>query len=157
MNLYRVGNTVLNMDRVTSIQEVPHPGPGPSDPTAPAGANVTRIFFDTMTMDLSGVEAQAFRQWYRHAARNLVVHRDEAGEELLAPEEQLKRLAEHLVALVDRVRPRNAALRHAAHRLHSALASYITGELGPVRARNFEKTIADTESEHAPEGYSEAH
>jgi hypothetical protein len=148
MNLYRIGNTVLNMDRVNSIQE----HAGPPDPAAPAAANVTRVMFDAMTIDLVGVEAQTFRQWYRHAARNLVVHKDEAGEDLLPPEEQLKRLADHLVALVDRVRPRNTALRHAAHRLHSSVAAYITGELGPVRVKSFEKTIADAESDHAPDG-----
>jgi hypothetical protein len=152
MNLYRVGNTVLNMDRVNSIQEHPiH-----ADHAAPAAASVTRVIFDTTTVDLVGVEAQTFRQWYRHAARNLVVHKDESGEDLVSPEEQLKRLADHLVELVDRVRPRNVALRHAAHRLHASVASYITGELAPVRARSFEKTLADGDSEHAPDGYAEA-
>jgi hypothetical protein len=149
MNLYRIGNTILNMDRVNSIQE----RTSPAEPTEPPAASITRVMFDTMTIDMVGVEAQTFRQWYRHAARNLVVHKDEAGEDLVPPEEQLKRLADHLVALVDRVRPRNAALRHAAHRLHSSVAAYVTGELGPVRARNFEKSIADVESDHAAEGY----
>jgi hypothetical protein len=146
MNLYRIGNTVLNMDRVNGIQERPQQQPGD-----PAASHVTRILFDTMTIDLVGVEAQTFRQWYRHAARNLVAQRDEAGEELVSPEEQLKRLADHLVAVVDHLRPRNAALRHSAHRLHAAVAEYITGELGPVRARNFEKSLAEAEPEPTPE------
>jgi hypothetical protein len=152
MNLYRIGNTIVNMDRVNSIQE--HPSPASSAEHAAAG--VTRVMFDTMSIDMVGVEAQTFRQWYRHAARNLVVHKDEAGEDLVPPEEQLKRLADHLVALVDRMRPRNAALRHTAHRLQNSVAAYITGELAPVRAKSFEKSIADAESEHAAESYAQA-
>jgi hypothetical protein len=151
MNLYRIGNTVLNLDRVNGIQEHPRP----ADPGAPAEPNVTRVLFDTTTIDLRGIEAQAFRQWYRHAARNLVLQRDEDGEELVTPEEQLKRLAEHLIALIDRARPRNAAVRHAAHRLAISISEYITGELQAVRERGFERSLAasDHGAEHAPESF----
>jgi len=148
MNLCRIGDTVLNLDRVNGIQDHHQP----SDPSAPAGANVIRILFDTTTIDLVGAEAQAFRQWLRHAARTLLLHKDEEGEELISPEEQLQRVSEHLLALIDRARPRNATVRHAAHRLSGMIGHYITGELHPVRTKGFEKSIAivEADGDHAP-------
>jgi hypothetical protein len=140
------------MDRVNGIQEHPRP----LDPTVPGAANVTRVLFDSTTIDLVGVEAQAFRQWYRHAARNLVLQRDEDGAELVSPEEQLKRLADHLVLLIERIRPRNTGLRHAAHRLATSVSEYITGELQSVRVRDFERSVAaaDAGDEHVPDGFA---
>jgi hypothetical protein len=146
MNLYRIGDTVLNMDRVNGIQD----HQPPSDLSAVAGANVIRVLFDTTTIDLRGVEAQTFRQWFRHAARNLVLHKDEDGEELMSPAEQLQRVSDRLLMTIDRSRPRNAAVQHAAHRLSGLINDYITGELHPVRTKDFEKSIATVEAEGDP-------
>jgi hypothetical protein len=152
MDLYRIGNTVLNMDRVNGIQD--HQRLAEAD--APAGATVTRVLFDSTTIDLVGAEAETFRQWFRHAARNLMLHRDEDGEELISPEEQLKRVADHLVKLTGHARPRNAAVRHGARRLAGLIAEYITGELRPVRARQFAKSMEAVEAtpDTAPDSFA---
>jgi hypothetical protein len=146
MNLYRIGSTVLNMDRVNGIQDQQ----APADPAAPAGRRVIRVLFDGTTIDLVGEEARTFRQWFRHAARSLVIHKDEDGEDLISPEEQLKRLSDHVLALVDRARPRDSSVRSAVHRLSGMVDEFITGELQHVRAKNFEKSLegAHVDAQH---------
>jgi hypothetical protein len=148
MNLIRIGDTVLNLDRVSGIQDHQHP----RDTGGAADGNVVRVLFDATTIELVGIEALTFRQWFRHAARNLNMHKDEDGEDLVSPEEQLERVSQQLLALIDHARPRNAAVKQAAHRLSALIAEYITGELRPVRARSFERIIAPSEpdGEHAP-------
>jgi hypothetical protein len=69
------------------------------------------------------------------------VHKNEEGEDLVSPEDQLKRLSEHVVALVDHARPRDSGARHAVHHLASLIDQYITGELQPARAKAFERLI----------------
>lgn len=154
MNLYKIGDTVINMDRVNGIQD----HQAPIDPRAPAGQTVVRVLFDNTTLDLVGREARTFRQWFRHTARNLAPHKDEDGEELIAPEEQLKRASEHLLGLIDHARPRDTAVRHAAHRLAGMIDEYITGELQPARARSFERILepAHAKAQPAPDSSSEA-
>jgi hypothetical protein len=137
MNLYRIGDTVLNLDRVNGIQDRP---PGP-DAAAAAGHAVIRVLFDTTTLTLEGAEAESFRRWFRHAAQNLIEHKDENGEGLIAPEEQLKRVSALLVSLIDRARPRDPAARHFVHHLAAMIDQYITGELRPVPARRIEKLL----------------
>jgi hypothetical protein len=148
MNLYRIGDTVLNMDRINGIQDhQPSTAPG-----APAGQTVIRVQFDATTIELTGAEAMTFRQWFRHAARNLMIHKDEDGEDLISPEDQLRRVSAHVLALVDRARPRDSAVRHAVHHLSVMIDEYITGELQHARARTFEKSIetAPADASHVP-------
>jgi hypothetical protein len=133
MNLYSIGNTVLNMDRIIGIQD--HVAASGTDPAA--GRSVLRVLFEGAQIDLMGREAQTFRRWFRHTARNLDPHKDEYGEELISPEEQLRRGFESLLAKIERMRPRDADVRHAAHRMGRIIDHYLTGELQPVRAKDF--------------------
>jgi hypothetical protein len=135
MNLFKIGDMTLNMDRVNGIQD----HVTVSDPGAATGRTVIRILFDVSHIDLDGIDAQVLRRWIRHNARNLAPHKDEEGQELMPPEEQLRRVADHLVALVDRVRPRDPSLRGTAHRLSNMLNEYMTGQLHPVGIKNFER------------------
>ena len=146
MNLIRIGDTVLNLDRISGILDHQHP----ADPGGPAGVHVIRVMFDGTTIELAGIEAQAFRQWFRHASRSLLLHKDEDGEDLVSPEDQLARVSDQLLALIDHARPRNAAVRQAAHRLSGLIKEYMTGELRHVRARSFERSLADSDSDAEP-------
>lgn len=135
MNLYRIGKTVLNIDRINGILD----HQVPADPDAPDGRAVLRILFDHAYIDLTDEEAQIFRYWFRHAARSLDPHKDEDGEELVSPDEQVRRGCEILRDLIDRERPRDRVMRHTVHRLGHIVDQFLTGELQPVRAKNFER------------------
>jgi hypothetical protein len=133
MNLFSIGNTVLNMDRIIGIQD--HVA-AISSGTA-GDRSVLRVLFEGAQIDLAGKEAQTFRRWFRHTARNLDPHKDEYGEELISPEEQLRRGFESLLSKIERSRPRDSDVRHTAHRLGRIIDHYLTGELQSVRARDF--------------------
>jgi hypothetical protein len=143
MKLYRIGDTVLNMDRVNGI--IDHHAP--ADPDGAGDRTVLRIVFDHATIDLTEKEAQVFRRWYRHASLNLAPHKDETGEPLLWPEDQVAKAFETLLRRIDRARPRDSAMRHTAHRVKGIIDQYLTGELQPVRAREFERCFAEAESD----------
>jgi hypothetical protein len=135
MNLYRIGNMVLNMDRVNGILD--HHVRGDA-----AGPRVLRVLFDDGHIDLDGHDAESFRQWFRHVARHLGPQRDEDGEELISPEEQMRKGFETLLVRIDQTRPRDGVLRRTAHRLADMLDHYLTGELQPVRVKDFESDFA---------------
>jgi hypothetical protein len=138
MNLIKIGGTVLNVDRINGIQDHLIP----SDPSTAGQRTVIRVLFDNTHIDLAGVDAKTFRRWYRHLARDISPRKDEDGEELISQEEQLQRAFEVLMSLIDRVRPRDAALRNAARLLSGMVDKYITGELEPIRASQFERHFA---------------
>jgi hypothetical protein len=144
MNLFKLGDMVLNMDRVNGVQE--HPAPADGSPSA--APDTIRVLFDTATIDLTGPEAHALRRWVRHNSRNLAPTKNEDGELLIHPENQLTKVADLLVELVDRARPRDSTTRSVARRLSAMIESYITGQLPPVSARSFEREfeIPRTES-----------
>jgi hypothetical protein len=136
MKLCRIGNTVLNIDRINGILQ--HHVPG-----GPDGRPVLRVLFDQVHIDLTGKEAEAFRYWFRHASQSLDPHRDEDGEELISPDDQVRRAYEILRRLADRERPRDRAIQHTIHRLGSLIDQFLTGELQPARARDFERVFKD--------------
>jgi hypothetical protein len=138
MNLLKVGDTILNMDRVNGIRD----HQPPSDPAAPSDQAVLRVLLDGATIDLEGVEAQSLRRWVRHHARNLAPQRNEQGEDLLSPELQLMSVVEGLLALIDRDRPRDPTLRAAVRRLAEMIKAYITDQLPPATVERFEKKLA---------------
>jgi hypothetical protein len=139
MNLYRIGNKVFNLDRLNGIVDVSRP----DGHDAPGGGTVLRILFDHGHLDLTGDEAEILRRWYRHASRNLAPHRDEDGEELISPEDQVRDSVEALVARIDRVRPADSASRHTAHRVRDIIDQFITGELRPARAKDFDDSLKE--------------
>jgi hypothetical protein len=142
MNLYRIGNKVLNLDRVNGIVDVA----GPTDPNGTGDGGVLHVLFDQGEIDLTGIEAEIFRRWYRHASRNLNPHKDEDGEDLVSPEDEVRKSIEALVARIDRVRPADSALRHTAHRVRSIVLQFLTGELRPARATDFEAVLKEANS-----------
>jgi hypothetical protein len=139
MTLYRIGKTVLNIDRINGILD----HQVPADPGAPDRPTVLRVLFDQSHIDLTGEEAAAFRYWFRHAARRLDPRRDEGGEELISPDEQVRRGFEILCGLIDHDRPRDRAMRHTAHRLGHIIEEFLTGELQPARSKDFEKSFEE--------------
>jgi hypothetical protein len=138
MNMIKIGNTVLNVDRINGIEDH-QPAP---DPSSTHQQKITRVLFDHMHIDLVGVDANILRRWYRHVARDIAPRRDEDGEELILPEDQLRKAFDHFLHLVDRSRPRDHALRTAAHRLYGMVDRFITGELEPMRIKQFEHEFA---------------
>jgi hypothetical protein len=140
MNLYRIGNTVLNLDRVNGILDVA----GPNRPDASGGGNLLRILFDQGQIDLTGKEAEILRRWYRHASQNLAPHKDEDGEDLVSPEDQVRESFDALVARIDRLRPGDSVLRHAAHRIRDIIDLFLTGELQAARADDFQRIFKET-------------
>jgi hypothetical protein len=143
MHLYRIGGTVLNLDRINGILD--HHGSG--DPQGAHDGASLSILFDQGQIDLSGHEAEVFRRWYRHACMNLDPLRDEHGEELIRPEAQVRKALNALNDLIDRTRPRDAVMRRAAHRLWNLVDRYLTGELEPIRAIDFERTLEEPRPE----------
>jgi hypothetical protein len=139
MNLYRIGKTVLNLDRINGV--VDHQVPADAD--GQAGRTVLRVMFDHSYIDLADKEAQVFRHWFRHAARTLDPHKDEAGVELISPDDQVRRTCAFLRDLIDRDRPRDRTMRHTVHRLEQLLDEFLTGELRPVRVKTFEKSFEE--------------
>jgi hypothetical protein len=135
MDLYRIGKTVLNLDRINGILD----HHVTADPGAPDGQAVLRILFDQVHIDLTGKEAEAFRYWFRHVSRSLDPHRDEDGEELISPDMQVRRAFEILQGLIDRDRPRDRVMRLTAHRFGHIIDQFLTGELQPARAKDFER------------------
>jgi hypothetical protein len=149
MNLIKIGGTILNVDRINGIQEfLP-----PADPsgTGTVQERITRVLFDHGQIDLTGADAKSFRRWYRHLARDIAPHKDEDGEELVSQENQLRETFDVLLSLIDRVRPRDPALRNAAHHVSGMIDRYMTGELEPMRLSQFARTIAA----HQPEAVSQ--
>jgi hypothetical protein len=143
MDLYRIGKTVLNLDRINGILD----HHVTADPGAPDGQTVLRILFDQAHIDLAGKEAEAFRYWFRHVSRSLDPHRDEDGEELISPDMQVRRAIEILQGLIDRDRPRDRVMRHIAHRLGHVIDRFLTGELQPARVKDFEKDFKEPHHE----------
>jgi hypothetical protein len=137
MNLYQIGKTIINVDRVNGI--VDHVVPAGTD--GPNRQAVLRILFDHGSVDLTGTEALVFRSWYRHASRRLERHHDEDGEELVSPDEQVRRSWEFLRGLVDRQHPRDPAMRQTVHRLGQIIDQFLTGELQPARASTFARSF----------------
>jgi hypothetical protein len=138
MNLYRIGDTVLNLDRINGIYDHHIT----ADAGATAGRDVLRVVFDNAQIDLTGREAQVFRRWFRHTSKNLSPFRDEDGTELVSPEDQVRKSLDALIALIDhQARPRDPGVRHAAHRLAALIDRFITGELQPARADDFERSL----------------
>lgn len=133
MNLYRIGNKVLNLDRVNGLIEVP----ATTAPDGTAAEAALRVVFDHGCIDLTGKDAEVLRRWYRRASQNLAPHRDEDGEELVSPEDQVRESLHTLVARIDRMRPSDASLRGAAHRVRTIVGRFLTGELPPARADEF--------------------
>ena len=139
MNLYRIGTTVLNLNRINGILDIHVP----TDPGASGGRTVLRILFDHGQIDLSGKEAEVIRRWYRHASQNLAPHVDEDGEQLVSPEDQVRQAIEALVGRIDRTRPKDSVMRHTAHRVRDIIDPFLTGELQPARASDFEKSLEE--------------
>jgi hypothetical protein len=139
MNLYRIGNKVLNLDRLNGILDVD----APTGPEAPPEGAALRALFDQGEIALTGKDAEAFRGWYRHASHNLTPHRDENGEALVSPEDQVRESLEALVAQIDRARPGDSALRRTAHRLRDLVGLFLTGELQPVPAKEFKASFRE--------------
>jgi hypothetical protein len=145
MNLLSIGDTTINIDRVNGVQDnqVSEHGDGAF------GQRVLRILFDEGTIELADADAQAFRRWLRHNSRNLAARKDADGQVLLSPEEQLLRVTESLVDLLDQASfvqgPRNqdqtSTTRRLAHRLASLIDGYITGQLKPEPARMFDRLV----------------
>jgi hypothetical protein len=146
MTLYRIGKTVLNIDRINGI--IDHHAP--ADPHAPEGGTVLRVLFDEAHIDLTGKEAEAFRYWFRHASRSLDPHWDEDGEELISPDDQVRRAYEVLCGLIDRDQSRDRVMRHTAHRLRHIIERFLTGELHPARSKDFERNFEVTHLEPSP-------
>ena len=145
MNLFKIGDMTLNIDRVNAIQD----NQASDEPDAPAGDTRLRILFDNSHVDLVGSDAQVVRRWIRHNARNLAPRRSVDGEDLVSPEEQLQKVTESLVALIDRARPRDPTVRGAAHRLADMIEAYITGQLQAVPTHPFERVVASLKAEAA--------
>jgi hypothetical protein len=144
MNLIKIGNAVFNVDRINGIQDhltLAQPSMAGQQQT------VTRVLFDQGHIDLTGAEAKTFRRWYRHAARDIAPHKDEEGEELVAPEDQVRQAFDVLLNHIDHMRPRDSALRHTAHLLSGMIDRYITGELEPVRATQFARHFSPTHAD----------
>ena len=137
MNLYKIGDMTLNMDRVNGYQEIHVP----AGSEASAGQHAVRVLFDNGSIDLTGAEAQALRQWIRHQVHNLTPKVDEDGERLIGPEDQLRSVTSHLLALIDNAGSKDAAVRSTAHRLSALIDNYLTGQLKSVRAKGFEKRL----------------
>jgi hypothetical protein len=137
VNLYRVGQTVLNIDLINGIVD----NLVPADPGANDGRTVLRVFFEQSYIDLTGREAEAFRYWFRHSARCLDLHRDPDGEELISPHDQVRKAFEILRDHIDRERPRDREMGRIVHRLEHILDQFLTGELQPARSREFEMTF----------------
>src|SRR5262249_31634246 len=97
MNLLSIGDMTINVDRVNGVQDNQVPEHG----DATSGQRVLRILFDEGAIELADADAQAFRRWLRHNSRNLAARKDADGQVLLSPEEQLLRLTESLVDLLD--------------------------------------------------------
>jgi hypothetical protein len=135
MNFYRVGNTVLNLDRVNCVLD----RQTPAEPAAPENRTVLRVVFDHAQIDLTDKEAQAFRNWFRHAARTIDPRKDEDGEDLVSPDMQVRRACAIVRDLIEHERPRDRAARQAIHRLMRTVDEFLTGELQPVRDKDFEK------------------
>ena len=148
MNLIKIGNVVLNVDRINGIQDhlpVAHPS------MAGQQQLVTRVLFDQGHIDLTGTDARSFRRWYRHAARDIAPHKDEEGEELISPEDQLRQAFDVLLNNIDHLRPRDPALRHTAHLFSGLIDRYITGELDPVRTTQFTRHYSAPQADATPE------
>jgi hypothetical protein len=148
MNLIKIGSVVLNVDRINGIQDhlsLAHPS------MAGQHQMVTRVLFDQAHIDLTGAEAKIFRRWYRHAARDIAPHKDEEGEELVSPEDQLRQAFDVLLNHIDHIRPRDSVLRHTAHLLSGMIDRYITGELDPVRTTQFARQFSAPHAESAVE------
>jgi hypothetical protein len=146
MNLIKIGNVVLNVDRINGIQDhlpLAHPS------MAGQQQMVTRVLFDQAHIDLTGADAKTFRRWYRHAARDIAPHKDEEGEDLVSPEDQLRQAFDFLLNHIDHMRPRDSALRHTAHLLSGMIDRYITGELDPVRTAQFARHFAAPQADAA--------
>ncbi len=146
MNLIKIGNVVLNIDRINGIQDhLPEAHPS----MAGQQQMVTRVLFDQGHIDLTGAEAKTFRRWFRHAARDIAPHKDEQGEDLVSPEDQLRQAFDALLNHIDRMRPRDSALRHTAHLLSGMIDRYMTGELEPVRATQFARHFSGSRPDAA--------
>jgi hypothetical protein len=145
MNLYRINDTVLNLERINGVYDLRVP-----QADAPAGQRILRVVFDNAQIDLTGDEARVFRRWFRHSSKNLTPHKDEEGAELVSPEDQVKRSLDALLVLIDHSRPRDPAVRQAARRLADLIDYHITGELLPARASEFEKTLVLPHEEQKP-------
>src|SRR5262245_10756142 len=122
MDLYRIGNKVLNLDRLNGIIDVA----SPAGTAATGGGAAIPVLFDQGEIELTGREAAAFRRWYRHASRPLDLHRDEDGEELVSPEEQVRCAVEALVDRLDRLRVSDSSSRHVAHRVRAIVDQFLT-------------------------------
>jgi hypothetical protein len=138
MNMIKVGNVLLNLDRINCIED--HRAPG--DPSTTHQPKITRVSFDHSTIDLVGGDANTLRRWYRHIARDINPHRDQDGEELISPEDQLRKAFDHFLHRMDLSRPRDHALRAAARQLYGMIDQFITGELEPMRIKQFEQEFA---------------
>jgi len=138
MNLLKVGDITLNMDRVTGVRD--HQAPAGAG--TPDGETVILVFFDDTHIELSGMDAAVFRRWIRHNARNLNPRKSADGEDLVSPEQQLQETTDYLVGLIDRLRPKDPAIRSAAHQLNDMIDRYITDQLPPMPAQTFERTVA---------------
>jgi hypothetical protein len=146
MNLYRIGQTILNVDRINGIIDYQIP----SDAGAPDGRTVLRVLFDNAHIDLADKEAQTFRFWFRRAARNLDPRKDEDGEDLVSPDDQVRRAYEILCDLIDRECPQDRVIRHTVHRLGRLIEQFLTGELQSARASDFERGFLSHESRSSP-------
>jgi hypothetical protein len=138
MNMIKIGSTVLNIDRINGVLD--HFSPDSS--AAPGHRTVTRVLFDQAHIDLTGTDAKTFRHWYRHVARDISPHRDEEGQELISPEEQVRRAFDVLLSHIDHAHPRDPLVRSTAHHVSAMLDRYITGELEPIRATRFARLFA---------------
>ena len=69
MNLIKIGDALLNVDRLNRISE----HEGPLDPAHPGEGTITRLHFDDSQFDLSGMDAKIFRRWCRHVRRRRCV------------------------------------------------------------------------------------
>jgi hypothetical protein len=143
MKLYRIGNKVLNLERLNGIIDVS----APDGPEGSHGETVLRLYFDQGEIDISGKEAEVLRRWYRHASYNLAPHKDEHGEELISPEDQVRESIEALVARIDKGRHGDLVLRRAAHQVKVLAAQFITGELQPARVRDFHALFEEARTE----------
>ena len=137
MNLYRIGKTVINVDRINFILD----HQVLADSGAPEGRTVVRVVFDQTHIDLTDHEAEGLRYWFRRAARRLDPHTDENGEELVSPDDQVRKACAALYDLIDSQRPGDRVMRHAAHRLRHIIDQFLTGELEPVCVTNFERDL----------------
>ena len=139
MNLFRIGHTVLNMDRVSHILD--HQTSTDSD-SAP-GQTAVRIVFDQGEVELYDQEARAFRYWYRQIARNIGPNRDRSGRELVTPDEQVRRAIELLVRKIDEYAFLDPQIRQLAHKVEKLVMSFSSGDLPAVSSREFERSVGD--------------